>query len=230
MKTKFALAVIPSLIIAIILYLSDKKEREPIFELIKAFILGIVSIIITLGISYIFDVAEVNVDDLDIFGLVYYSFISIALIEEVSKWLMSHLFVRNNKNYNYMYDGIVYFSFVSLGFATIENVLYIVSTDLSTAFIRAVTTVPAHIFFAMAAGYYYTLATKEKCKNNKSLKNRYLILSIVMPVFLHGFFDFCLLTKNYMFLVIFLVFVVSLYIISIGYARKIEKNDRLIEE
>lgn len=222
------MALLPSLIIAFLLYISDKKEREPITELIKAFFLGIISIIITLGISFIFDVTKIEVDNLDMIGLAIYSFIDVALIEELSKWLMAHIFVRNNSNYNYMYDGIIYFSYVSLGFATIENILYIASTGLTAALVRAVTTVPSHVFFAMTAGYYYTLATKEK--NNKALKSRYFILSIVMPVLLHGFFDFCLLTKNYLFLLIFLVFVVSLYIVSIGNARKVEKNDRLIEE
>ena len=228
MKLMITLALLPSLIIAFLLYISDKKEREPIIELIKAFFLGIISIIITLGISFIFDVTKIEVDNLDMIGLAIYSFIDVALIEELSKWLMAHIFVRNNSNYNYMYDGIIYFSYVSLGFATIENILYIASTGLTAALVRAVTTVPSHVFFAMTAGYYYTLATKEK--NNKALRSRYFILSIVMPVLLHGFFDFCLLTKNYLFLLIFLVFVVSLYIVSIGNARKVEKNDRLIEE
>jgi RsiW-degrading membrane proteinase PrsW (M82 family) len=228
MELMITLALLPSLIIAFLLYISDKKEREPITELIKAFFLGIISIIITLGISFIFDVTKIEVDNLDMIGLAIYSFIDVALIEELSKWLMAHIFVRNNSNYNYMYDGIIYFSYVSLGFATIENILYIASTGLTAALVRAVTTVPSHVFFAMTAGYYYTLATKEK--NNKALRSRYFILSIVMPVLLHGFFDFCLLTKNYLFLLIFLVFVVSLYIVSIGNARKVEKNDRLIEE
>lgn len=230
MKLMITLAILPSLIIAILLYLSDKKEREPIGELIKAFFLGIVSIIITLGVSYIFDITKIDVDNLDMMGLAIYSFISIALIEETSKWLMAHIFVRKNHNFNYMYDGIMYFSYVSLGFATVENILYIASSGLQAALVRSVTTVPAHVFFAMASGYYYTLAVKEKFKNNNQLKIRYYILSIIMPIFLHGFFDFCLLTKNYMFLLVFLVFVVSLYIISIGNARKVEKNDRLIEE
>ena len=230
MSIKLLLAVLPSIIIALLLFLSDKKEREPILEIIKAFFLGIVSIIITLIISFIFDIASINVNNLGMLELAVYSFISIALVEEFSKWIIAHLFVRKNKNFNYMYDGIIYFSFVSLGFATIENILYIASADLSTAFIRAVTTVPAHVFFAMAAGYYYTLSIKEKRKNNIFLGNRYLFLSLLMPVLLHGFFDFCLLSQRYLFLLIFLVFVVSLYIISIGNARKIEKNDRLIEE
>ena len=230
MITLLCVALLPSIIIGFILYLSDKKEREPVFEVIKAFLLGIIAIFITLVISFIIGVPLIDVADLNKMGLIYYCFIGVALIEEFSKWVITHLFVRKNNNFNYMYDGIVYFSFVSLGFATIENVLYILSTDLSTAFIRAVTTVPAHVFFAMTAGYYYTLSLKEKHKNNISLKNRYLLLSLVMPVLLHGFFDFCLLTQEYLYLMIFLVFVVSLYVVSIGNARKVEKNDRLIEE
>ena len=60
-------------------------------------------------------------------------------------------------------------------------------------------------------------------------KNKYLILSIIIPIILHGFYDFCLLTSSYLFLMIYLVFVVSLYVISIGNARKMQRIDHLLD-
>ena len=229
MQILLLLAVIPSLIIALIVYKSDTIEKEPIKELLKAFLLGIVAVIITLVVSFIFGIADVDVNDINTWQLFIYSFISVALVEELSKWLGGYILLRKNKDFNYMYDGIVYFSFIALGFATVENILYALSSDISTVLIRAVTTVPAHVFFGIACGYWFTLAIREKNKGNMEKKNRYLILSIIIPIILHGFYDFCLLTGSYLFLMIYLVFVVSLYVISIGNARKMQRIDHLLD-
>jgi len=225
MQILILLAVIPSIIIAMILYLSDKKEKEPVLELVKAFFMGIGSIVLTLIVSYMFNIIDIKLDTDNIIQVFIYSFIDIALVEELSKWLCSYLFVRRNRNFNYMYDGIIYFAFVSLGFATVENILYAFSGELSTVLIRAFTTVPAHTFFGITGGYYYALAIREKNKENFNKKNKYLILSIITPILLHFFF---LLTGNYLFLIVFLVFFVTLYNSSIDKAKKMEKIDHLL--
>ena len=230
MQILLLLAVIPSIIIAFLVYLSDRKEKEPIGELVKAFLLGILAVIITIFISLIFDITSVDVTDINLFELFIYTFISVALVEELSKWLVGYILLRKNNNFNYMYDGIVYYSFIALGFATVENILYALSSDLSTVLIRAVTTVPAHVFFGIACGYYFALSIREKNKGNQQKKNKYLILSIIMPIILHGFYDFCLLTGNYVFLMIFLVFVVSLYVISLSNARKMQRIDHMLDD
>ncbi len=229
MQILLLLAIIPSLIIALIVYKSDTIEKEPIKELLKAFLLGIVAVTVTLIVSAIFDISDVDLADISTWELFLYSFISIALIEELSKWCCGYVLLIKNKDFNYMYDGIVYFSFIALGFATVENILYALSSDISVVLMRAVTTVPAHVFFGIACGYLFTLAIREKNKGNVGKKNRYLILSIIIPIILHGFYDFCLLTGSYLFLMIYLVFVVSLYVISISNARKMQRIDHLLD-
>ena len=258
MKFLIWLAVLPSLIIGILIYKADRMEKEPKKELLKAFLFGVLSVVLTLIISSVFSIIDANINSDDFFNVFIYSFFGIALIEEFSKWICSWMFLRKNKNFDYLFDGIVYVTFVSLGFATVENILYTVSGGIFTGIIRAITTVPAHAFFGIASGYYLSLAKKNRITNNNLLKNRYLFLSIFIPfilhvlttimqfiqttsignlfgtfyyltkniwalAFLHGFYDFCLLTENEILFLVYILFVIILYSVSISRVKKMMK-------
>jgi len=214
------IAILPSLFIAFLVYKADKKEKEPKKELLKAFLSGGTSVALTLLISYIIGVTNFKLDNNDFVNVAIYSFIGIGLVEEFCKWICSYFFLKDNKHFNYLFDGIVYATFISLGFATIENVLYTFSGGLATGLFRAITTVPAHAFFGISSGYLLSLAKKEKLDGNKGRKCYYLFLSLLVPFLLHGFYDFCLFTQNYYFFMIYIVFVVSLYVFSIGNVRR----------
>lgn len=222
------LSIIPSIVIAYLIYSSDKKEKEPIKELIKAFLLGVASIIITLVVSFVLGISKIDIDSSKLIDVFFYSFVCIALIEEFSKWICSHLFVRKNPNFDYLFDGIVYFTFVSLGFATLENIIYCIQMGLSAVIIRAITTVPAHAFFGVTSGYFYALARREKFKFNLTKAKGYFVLSIVLPIILHGFYDFCLLTQNVISFMIYIIFVVSLYVFSIANIKKMMRIDHTL--
>jgi len=218
MEILITLAIIPIIVIAIIMYKADKIEKEPKRELLKAFLMGVVSVVLTLIISFVFKIDTYDYSD-NYFKIFIYSFFGISLIEELSKWLCTYLFLRKNKNFDYIFDGIVYSVFIALGFATIENLLYTISGGVSTGIIRAITTVPAHVFFAISCGYFMTMYKTE----NKKI---FLLLSILIPFILHGFYDFCLLTSNIIFFYIYLIFIVSLYSFSIYRVRKTMDEDR----
>ncbi|MBE6147617.1 MAG: PrsW family intramembrane metalloprotease [Firmicutes bacterium] len=207
MSNLLYLSILPSIIIGILIYKADKVEKEPKKELAKSFLLGILAVIITLVISYALGIHTIRMDSLGVIGKLFYNFLGIALIEEFSKLLCTYFFINKNKNYNYLFDGIVYSVFVSLGFATIENILYAFTGGIMVAIIRAITTVPSHAFYAIFMGYYLSKFKKEK-------KNIYLMLSILIPTVLHGTFDYLLSFQNMSFLLIFLVFVIVLYRIS----------------
>ena len=225
MKFLIWLAVFPSLVIALLIYKADKKEKEPKRELIKAFLLGILSVVLTLIISYVLNITSYELNSESFIEVAIYSFLGISLVEEFSKWICSFFFLKRNKNYDYLFDGIVYATFVSLGFATIENILYTFSGGIFTGIIRAITTVPAHAFFGISSGYFLSLSKQQKIIGNNSEKNRYLFLSLFIPVLLHGFYDFCLLTQNYIFFIIYLIFVVCLYSFSIYHVKKMMKME-----
>lgn len=221
------LAILPSIIIGFIIYKADRVEKEPKRELLKAFLLGVVAVILTLIISSMANISSMNHDSNNLINVFIYSFLGISLIEETCKWICSCYLLKNNKNFNYLFDGIVYTTFVSLGFATIENILYTISGGVMTGIIRAITTVPAHAFFGITSGYLLSLAKQEKMLKNETKKHIYIFLSIFLPFLLHGFYDFCLLTKNYFFFMIYIVFVVSLYSFSIYHVKKMMKLDYL---
>lgn len=230
MKFLIWLAVLPSIIIGILIYKADRVEQEPKKELIKASLMGILSVIITVLISWIIGVMKIDFNALTPVGTILYSFLGIALIEEFSKWFCTKIFITNNKNYNYLFDGIVYAVFVSLGFATIENILYTFTGGVITGLIRAVVTVPSHAFYAIFMGYYISKAKEAKLENKKQEVFRFSCYSLIFPTLFHGIFDALLLLGNPILLLIFLVFVIFLYVISIKKVKQLAKSERLFEK
>lgn len=227
MKFLIWLAILPSVIIGLLVYKADKVEQEPKKELIKALLMGVFSVIITLFISWIIGVMKINFNNLNSIQIIVYSFIGVAFVEEISKWIATKLLIMNNKNYNYLFDGIVYAVFVSLGFATIENILYTLSGGVITAIVRAVVTVPSHAFYAIFMGYYLSKAKESKIESNKGDNIKYTLYSIFIPTILHGVFDSLLLLEKPILLILFLFFVVFLYIISIQKVKDLARREKL---
>lgn len=223
------ITLLPSYLLGKYVYNMDRIEKEPKGLLIKLFIAGIGAILLTLILSdvskLLFPILESN--DTDIKTLFIYNYFGVGLIEEFSKWIFLLLCTWKNKNFNFLFDGIVYAVFISLGFATVENCLYVFfGGGISTALLRAVLSVPGHVFFGVFMGYYYGLA-----RMNKNLKKStlfYLIMSFILPVFLHGTFDFCLAVDSLMFVAIYAIFVIILYIISFKKIKQMSKNDKYI--
>ena len=222
MNYLFLLAVIPCVLIAYIIYQADKVEKEPVGEIVKAIIMGFAAIFLTLFVSGVLGIDKIMLDN-NIIDTYIYSFIYIALIEELSKFIFSFLFVNRNPNFDYVFDGIVYFACVALGFALVENILYAANGDLSTVLLRSFTAIPAHTFFGISSGYYYALYRKNK-------KISLLGLSILIPILLHGFYDFCILMGNDIFVYTYILFLGFLYMFSFSRVRKLQKEDELIKK
>lgn len=221
------LAILPSIIIGLLVYKADKVEQEPKKELIKALFMGVFSVIITLFLSWVMGIMKINYNTLNSIQIILYSFIGVAFVEEISKWIATKLLITNNKNYNYLFDGIVYAVFVSLGFATIENILYTLSGGVITAIVRAIVTVPSHAFYAIFMGYYLSKSKESKIEANQHDNIKYTLYSILIPTILHGIFDSLLLLENPILLILFLFFVVFLYIISIQKVKELARSEKL---
>lgn len=213
MNSLLYLSILPSIILLFYIYKEDNVEKEPFGLLVRCFVGGLFSSFIILlfnsiGFSYEFDVNN-N------FSVFIYSFIFVGFIEEFMKLFMGYFITYKDKEFNYLYDSIVYMSFVSLGFLLLESILYIILTsDILVSIIRGITTLPAHIFFSIFMGYYLGMAKKERILKNKSLENKYLCYSLIIPSILHGFFDYCLYTSSNLGIVFFCLFVGILYIVS----------------
>ncbi len=219
------LAVLPSIVLGWIIWKNDKVEKEPAGLLIGLFFSGIGSIIVTLILSlFVYMIPMCNPDKgTTLIELFFGVFIGVALVEEFSKWIFVKLITWNNKAFTHIYDAVVYSVFVSLGFATLENILYVFSGGLSTAIMRAVLAVPLHTFCGVFMGYYYGLAKQSEINKRKDLVKKNLFLSVLVPMLIHGFYDYCIFTQMTIFVLIFYIFVILLYIFAFRRMIKLSK-------
>jgi len=223
------LAIFPSVVILSIVYKKD-KEKEPSKLLVSLFGVGILSCFLTVLISnitqVIFPIFKTDVieqKEVSYLFLAIYSLFQVGLIEELSKWIFNYSICWNNKEFDHIYDSIVYSVFVSLGFATFENILYVLEGGIGTGILRAILSVPGHAFFAINMGYYIGMSKIASINNRKELSIKYKIYSLLVPTILHGFFDFCLLSGNILLILIFLTVIVFLYINSIKKIKQFSK-------
>jgi len=207
MSKLFQIALAPTVIILFYIYIRDKYEKEPIKLLFTGVLFGI---IITAPIVFVENFINKFEPENNIVANAFFtSFITASLVEEAFKYLILFFLIWKNKNFNEKFDGIVYAVFISLGFAGIENIFYVLNPIIGgtkTAISRAIFSVPGHALFGVNMGYYFSNA---KFSN---LKKKYLIFAFLIPFILHGFYDFILLSYMPYFMIIFVVFVVFLWI------------------
>ncbi len=207
------LAIAPVATIILWIYLKDKYDKEPIRVLSKFFILGILVSILAIYTGKI--------------NIFYMSFIVAGVVEEGLKELVLIPNLLKEKSFNERLDGIIYSVFLSLGFATIENIIYILFEDQTSAFevgvIRSIISVPAHMMFAVIMGYYIS---KYRFTSSKAKKRKYLTLSIVLPILLHGVFDFILMIQYRWSIIVFIVYIVYLWKSSLDKLDEYTNNSR----
>jgi RsiW-degrading membrane proteinase PrsW (M82 family) len=181
-----ALALAPGTAIGLYIYLKDHHEREPLILLMISFLYGALSTIVTLFISFPVNTFLLTKED-DVISQFINAFFKVALIEELSKFLFVRFILYRNKNFNEPFDGIVYAVMVSMGFATLENVLYVYQFGFVTGVTRMFTAVPAHAVFGIMMGYYLGRA-----KFTSTHELFYSILALLAPTLFHGAYDYFL--------------------------------------
>lgn len=224
------LAVIPVIIICTYIYMKD-KNKEPGLLLIKLFGLGIASCFLVLIVSNIvfkiFPFMQNEVEQMSFFEVMVYAFIGVGLIEEACKWFMTYKGAYSAKEYDEVYDGIVYAVYVSLGFAFFENLLYVLGNQsISVGISRGLLAVPGHACDAVFMGYYLSLAKVYSYKGNKHQERKNLALSVLVPTILHGIYDFCLFSQIDILLLIFFIFVITLYIVSLKKIKQLSSQSQ----
>ena len=183
-------AAAPSLFLLTFFYLKDRYEREPLQHILMAFGLGLYAMIAAHGIA---TTAENMVprDWLLLGGepaKLFDAFILSGFVEEVAKWVVLVAAIYHWEEFDEPLDGVVYGVAVALGFATLENVLFVARLGLGVAWMRALFAVPAHALFGATMGYY-----AGRCKFDRGGKLwRDRALCLFMPVAFHGCYDYAL--------------------------------------
>lgn len=181
------LAVLPVIVLMIYIYKQDKFQKEPLGLLIKAFIGGILCI-------------PLDFVAVDLINMIFYSetpfysaFFEAGIPEELCKFIILFLVIWRRKEFDEYMDGIVYATFVGLGFACVENILYVFNYGIQTGIVRAVLSVPGHFLFAVVMGYFFSLA-----KFNEKGRTKNLILSFGCAALAHGLFDWLLMIQEFL--------------------------------
>jgi len=180
-------ALAPVIAIIFYIYIKDKFEKEPKKLLFYNFLLGaIVSIFISSILYILYDQVFPPSDDYSIWQQFVKAFFVVALIEEFSKYVIVRYYAQPKKDFNEPFDGIIYSVMVSMGFAAVENIIYVIEGGYQTAILRAFTAVPAHATFGVLMGYFMG---KAKFTNQRAKWN---IIGLLTAIIFHGAYDFFL--------------------------------------
>ncbi|PAV29517.1 PrsW family intramembrane metalloprotease [Virgibacillus profundi] len=206
-----SVGIAPAFALMSFFYLKD-RYTEPLPLIIRTFLFGTILVFPIMFIQYAFSVEGLsNNNFVD-------SFLLIALTEEFFKWFIFLYAIYHHSEFDAHYDGIVYAVAISLGFATVENVLYLFTNGIEYAFSRALFPVSSHALFAVIMGYYFG-----KAKTSKSHKKRNIALAFILPYLLHGTYNYILktVTSNWLFLLI--PFMIALWVFALHRVKAANK-------
>lgn len=219
----FVIAILPVAVLMAFIYQQDKYQKEPIKSLLKAFIGGMIAIpldiLIVTGIDLLLDSTVLA-------NTVFFSaFLEAGIPEELCKFLIFMIFIWHDKNFDEYFDGIVYATFIGLGFACVENISYVFSYGFQTGIVRALLSVPGHFLFGVVMGYFLSMA-----KFHPEKRGRYLWSGVLLAILAHGLFDWLLMVASVLPIVggiIYIVFIwgdIKLWKLGLKYINKQQQN------
>ena len=217
------LALLPVILILIYIYKKDKVEKEPWGLIIKLLVFGAISCIPASFMESFVDHMGPQFPEGSLGYAVTMAFLSAALCEEICKFGFLWLGSWRHPEFGYRFDGIVYGVATALGFAALENVLYVFQFGFETAIIRAVMAVPLHAFCGLFMGIFYGAAKKASIDGKSSLK--YFVLALIVPMMIHGIYDTLAFMADPTASIILFAFVIAMYIVSIIWVRRFSRDD-----
>lgn len=186
----------------------DKGPKEPLKLKWKVFKYGILMTIVAGAIELNLDWVFAQIIPSGILYIAVSAFITAALIEEAAKYYVVKKIVYNNKNFDEVMDGVYYTIIASLGFAALENILYVVEGGFDIAIIRALLSVPGHALFSGIMGYYIG---KARFLPGKSSPRSLIAKGYIFAVVYHGLFNFLLMTESVLILLVIPLVVIMAY-------------------
>ena len=229
----FALATLPPIVVIFIIYKLDKYEKEPIKQIVRVFLFGCLTVIPVIFIAsvrdplyksgYLENLVSITgggilgISEMSIF---LYAVIGVALVEEYFKFLVLTKYIYNTPDFNEPMDGIVYGVTASMGFAFIENLMYVYfyvepEAAFLTAVVRICSAIPAHALMGVIMGYYVG-----KAKFSINNEKRLLLKGLLSAIILHGIYDYFLFSQNGL-----AIFACISLIISVVIAKKAIKEN-----
>ncbi len=184
-----AITLGPAVVICLYIYVKDAYRGEPRSVLFYSFLLGACTVFPAAFIENMLDVSILGINNLYLRTAIE-SFLIIGFIEEFVKYFVLDRYSTRQKSFDEPFDGIVYSVFISMGFATLENIFYVMQGGLNVAIMRMFTAIPAHATFAVLMGHFYGLAAM------RSYPKSYKLIGLAAAIFFHGSYDYFLMISN----------------------------------
>jgi RsiW-degrading membrane proteinase PrsW (M82 family) len=168
----------------------DQHLPEPPAHLLLAFLLGIAASYLALYGYWALDLLGLRFDafllaETSLPGLFTYAVLAIGVIEEAAKMLPFLLVILFFREFDEPLDGIIYASFIALGFAAVENIQYVRFAATAEAFARGFAGPVVHMVFASIWGYY--IGRAHLCGRPMG---RAILGALLFTALLHGIYDF----------------------------------------
>lgn len=179
---KLAAAVAPAVVLGFVLVRKDRRP-EPLGWLLAAVVLGVLVGPAVVALAYL-GLPDFSVDTFK--GALLSSFVSAAIPEESLKFVALYLLASLCRHFDEVFDGVVYAVCIGMGFAGIENIMYLFGDEnwVLMSISRALLAVPMHYFFAVIMGSFFALGWFDR--RNRSA---YMTAALLVPIAVHGIYD-----------------------------------------
>ena len=220
-------AIVPAVMLLRFIYKHDHIEKEPGSLLLALLVGGVLSALCSIVLETVLGtVLDLTVTQGSLAYYIIMAFVVVAAVEEGTKLFFLKRRTWKNPNFNYLFDGVVYAVFVSLGFAAYENIQYVFNYGLSVALPRAFLAIPGHMGFAVFMGIFYARAKKLELMGDHARSRKNLWGGYLTATALHGFYDSCCFIGTGLSSVIFLVFVAVMYVVVFRLVKNASFGDR----
>ncbi len=185
----FLAAIAPCAFWLWMIYRWDKYKPEPRWLLIRVFIFGMV---IAVPVAFIEAAAYPgNISNIpNVATAAYVAFGIVGVVEETAKFLVVRFGVYTSPHFEEPADGLVYSAAAALGFASLENVVYVLTFGWQVLLVRGLISNIVHFLFSAAWGYPLALGKL------KMVNNAWVVFGLVVAILAHGAFDFLLFTST----------------------------------
>ena len=214
MLTYLLAAILPAAAILLVVYFYDRHKEAPRHVLALA-VLGAI-VVLPIGLlerEMLNAYASAFAPSIPFLGALFTAFFVAGAVEEGGKAIVFYRFVYKKPWVDEPYDNIVYAVAIGMGFALVENYLYVTSYGLTTAFVRAFTAVPAHAMFGIVMGSLFG----QSQYHAKPLWRAYVI-----PALLHGLYDTFAMAQSFfanLLLILYLMWLVRLALVRASVLR-----------
>lgn len=224
------IAILPAALLMFVICKCDRVEPEPVSLIFKVMGLGMLTVFPSIicemiGGAFVELYAEIARQRETAIYFALENFLVIGLAEEFWKLFVVKKYIWKKKEFNYRFDAIVYCVASSLGFALLENIMYVFQYGFMTGVMRAVLSVPGHCTFAVFMGFFLGDAKLYEARGNMKKKKQMLLLALIAPMLVHGFYDFCLSMQEPILTLVFLLFVIICDAVAIVRIIRSEKQD-----